>query len=149
MFLHSLQGKALTAAITVACGTGFLLFGYDQGVFGGLLSNLAFLRVFKNPDATIQGQIVSTYDLGCIMGAISTIFFGDKIGRRRTIVLGCLFVMVGGTIQSASYGLAQMIVGRIVAGVGTGISRFWGRVPSVLRMCCDCSTSHGKFYIEQ
>ena len=68
MFLQHLQGRALTAAITVTCGTGFLLFGYDQGVFGGLLSSPAFLRASNGPNATIQGQIVSTYDLGCIIG---------------------------------------------------------------------------------
>lgn len=122
MFLQNLEGGVLTAAITTTCGTGFLLFGYDQGVFGGLLSNNAFLRVFHNPDATIQGQIVSTYDIGCILGAVSSIFFGDKFGRRRAIMLGCTIVIVGGTIQAASYGLAQMIVGRIVAGIGTGIN---------------------------
>jgi len=122
MFLHNLQGKTLTAAITITCGTGFLLFGYDQGVFGGLLSNNAFLRTFGNPNATIQGQIVSTYDIGCIFGAISSIFFGDRLGRRRSIILGCCLVIIGGTIQTASYHLPQMIIGRIVAGLGTGMN---------------------------
>jgi hypothetical protein len=41
-------------------GIAFLLFGYGQGVFGGLLGNPLFLKTFHNPDATIQGQIVST-----------------------------------------------------------------------------------------
>ncbi|KAH8762362.1 general substrate transporter [Hyaloscypha finlandica] len=99
-----------------------LLFGYDQGVFGGLLSNNAFLGTFGNPNNTIQGQIVSTYDIGCILGAISSIFLGDKLGRRRSIISGCCLVIIGGTIQSASYHLPQMIIGRIVAGLGTGMN---------------------------
>jgi MFS family permease len=99
VFLHNLQGRALTIAITVTCGTGFLLFGYDQGVFGGLLSNNAFLGTFGNPNNTIQGQIVSTYDIGCILGAISSIFLGDKLGRRRSIISGCCLVIIGGTIR--------------------------------------------------
>jgi len=121
MWLTELEGRALTIGITVTSGTAFLLFGFDQGVFGGILGNTLFQKTFNNPNATIQGQIVSTYDIGCILGAILTILVGDKLGRRKTIGLGCLFVLVGGTLQSSSYTLAHMIVGRIVAGVGIGI----------------------------
>ncbi|KAK5400794.1 hypothetical protein LTR06_011254 [Exophiala xenobiotica] len=120
VWIGSLQGKWLTAGITLNSGIAFLLFGYDQGVFGGLLGNPLFLSTFNNPDATIQGQIVSTYDIGCILGAIATLFIGDKLGRRKMIGLSCLTVIIGGTIQSASYSLGQMIVGRIIAGLGIG-----------------------------
>jgi sugar porter (SP) family MFS transporter len=122
MFLHKLEGKALTIAITAACGSGFSLFGYDQGVFGGILSNPAFVLRFHNPNTTIQGQMASSYDIGCILGAILSIFIGEKLGRRRAIVLGCLFLIVGGAIQASSFGLAQIICGRIIAGFGTGIN---------------------------
>ena len=44
--------------------------GYDQGVFGGLLAIPNFLHTFNDPDTTIQGQIVSTYTIGCIFGAL-------------------------------------------------------------------------------
>jgi sugar porter (SP) family MFS transporter len=122
MFLQRIQGKALTVAITFACGTGFLLFGYDQGVFGGILSNHGFLSTFGNPNATIQGQIVSTYDIGCIIGAFSSIFVGDILGRRRCIIVGCSIVIVGGALQSASVDLAMIIIARIIAGVGNGLN---------------------------
>ncbi|KAF2096100.1 general substrate transporter [Rhizodiscina lignyota] len=117
-----LEGGWLTVGITFTCGMAFMLFGYDQGVFGGLLSNKLFLRTFGNPDATIQGQIVSTYDIGCIIGALSSIFVADKLGRRRSIQLGCCFVVVGGLLQATAFGLPQMIIGRIVAGCGTGFN---------------------------
>ncbi|KIW95811.1 uncharacterized protein Z519_02875 [Cladophialophora bantiana CBS 173.52] len=32
---------------------------------------------FRNPYATTQGQIVSTYGIGCII----SIYFGNKLGR--------------------------------------------------------------------
>lgn len=31
-----LEGMSLNVAITIASGAGFLLFGYDQGFFGGI-----------------------------------------------------------------------------------------------------------------
>lgn len=74
MSLHQVQGKWLQYRITAACGAGFLLFGYDQGVFGGLLENEPFLATFGNPSVTIQGQIVATYDIGCIIGTLLSMF---------------------------------------------------------------------------
>lgn len=122
MFSSNAQGKSLHFRITAACGAGFLLFGYDQGVFGGLLDNDPFLRTFGYPGATIQGQIVATYDLGCIIGTLTSMFAGDKLGRRRSILIGCCILLVGAVLQTSSYTLPQMIVGRVIAGVGNGMN---------------------------
>jgi sugar porter (SP) family MFS transporter len=96
--------------------------GYDQGVFGGLLANPDFLKTFDNPSTTIQGQIVSTYTLGCIFGALLTMFLGDVLGRRKSVALGCSFLTVGGLIQATAFSLPHMIVGRIIGGLGIGIN---------------------------
>lgn len=109
-------------SITAACGAGFLLFGYDQGVFGGLLDNDPFLRTFNYPNTTIQGQIVATYDIGCIIGTLLSMYAGDKLGRRRSILVGCCVLIVGAVLQTSAYALAQMIVGRVVAGIGNGMN---------------------------
>ncbi|KAJ5753764.1 uncharacterized protein N7511_007917 [Penicillium nucicola] len=122
MGFQQTQGKWLQYRITAACGAGFLLFGYDQGVFGGLLENEPFLTTFGNPSVTIQGQIVATYDIGCIIGTLVSMFAGDKLGRRRSILIGCCILIVGAILQTASYSLVQMIVGRVVAGVGNGMN---------------------------
>ena len=82
--------------------------GYDQGVFGGLLANPSFQQRFNNPDTTIQGQIVSTYTLGCIFGAIMSIFAGDVLGRRRSVILGCTFLTIGGLLQATAYTLPHV-----------------------------------------
>lgn len=60
MFLQNIKGKLPRYSILASCGAGFLLFGYDQGVFGGLLDNYPFLQTFGYPSVTIQGQIVAT-----------------------------------------------------------------------------------------
>jgi hypothetical protein len=49
MFLQDAQGKVLQYGITAASAAGFLHFGYDQGVFGGILDNGPFLRTFGFP----------------------------------------------------------------------------------------------------
>lgn len=120
--LTNLQGTRLRVGISAACGFAFLLFGYDQGLMGGLLSNPRFIETFDHPDATIQGQIVSTYYLGCVFGAFASVFIGDILGRRRHIMLACTCLVIGGTLQASSFSLGHMISGRIIAGLGTGMN---------------------------
>lgn len=120
--LTKLEGTPLNVAITCASGAGFLLFGYDQGFFGGILTNSAFLDQFKNPGPTLTGQIVALYDVGCMMGCLLSMFYGDRLGRRRAILFGTTILIIGAIIQSSSYTVAQIIIGRIVAGLGNGLN---------------------------
>ena len=122
MGLFPLQGRPLTIGITLTCGFSFMLFGWDQGVFGGILNNPNFEGQFDHPNPTIQGQIVSTYDIGCIIGAAMSIFFGDRLGRRKSVAMACIWVLIGGLIQATAFTLPHMICGRIIAGLGIGQS---------------------------
>ncbi|KAL1389041.1 hexose carrier protein [Phyllosticta capitalensis] len=123
-----LTGKALDYAITLCAGFCFLLFGYDQGVMSGLLTGSAFTARFpeidttKNGSSTLQGTVVAIYEIGCFFGAIFAFITGEKLGRRRSIMIGCCVLTVGAVIQCSAYGIPQLIVGRIVAGLGNGIN---------------------------
>jgi MFS family permease len=57
---------------------------------------------------------VAVYELGCAAGALTVIISGDRFGRRVTVMLGESIIIVGAILQASSFGLAQMIVGRIV-----------------------------------
>lgn len=35
---HAIKGRTLTALVAMIASTGFLLFGYDQGVMSGLIN---------------------------------------------------------------------------------------------------------------
>ncbi|KAK7535325.1 general substrate transporter [Phyllosticta citribraziliensis] len=124
-----LTGKALDNAITLCAGFCFLLFGYDQGVMSGLLTGSSFTTRFpeidtvKNPgSSSLQGTVVAIYEIGCFFGAIFAFCTGEVLGRRRSIMIGCSVLTVGAVIQCSAYGIPQLIVGRIVAGLGNGIN---------------------------
>lgn len=59
--------------------------------------------------------------MGCFFGSIATAVFGEPLGRRKTIAIGCVIMLVGALLQASSYSLAQMLVARIVSGTGMGI----------------------------
>ena len=46
----------------------------------------------------------------------------EVLGRKKTILVGTTIMTVGAIIQISSYSVAQMIVGRIIAGIGNGIN---------------------------
>lgn len=64
----------------------------------------------------LSGISVASYNVGCFFGAISTIWIGNMLGRRKTIFLGSSIMVVGATLQCTSFGLPQFIVGRLVTG---------------------------------
>jgi MFS family permease len=116
------SGERLTVWISIAASTVLVFYGYDQGVFGNVIINENFLHTFGYPSANMQGVMTSIYNIGCFIGAMSTIWTGDKLGRPRQIMLGSTVIGIGAIIQTCSWTVASMMVGRIVAGLGTGMN---------------------------
>ncbi|USP77670.1 hypothetical protein yc1106_04944 [Curvularia clavata] len=103
MGFTELRGKSLIAIILLTSGLDFLLFGYDQGLFGGVLGGQRFKDVLGNPNPTMTGLVTAIYDIGCALGAIVAFVYGEKIGRKRSIMLANLIVVIGAAIQTASF----------------------------------------------
>ena len=66
------------------------------------------------------GTVVAIYTLGCLVGALAITQVGNRIGRRKSLIAAAAVATVGLIIQASSFGLAQLIVGRILSGVGNG-----------------------------
>ena len=67
-------------------------------------------------NSPLSGISVASYNVGCFFGAISTIWIGNMLGRRKTIFLGSSIMVIGATLQCTSFGLPQFIIGRLVTG---------------------------------
>ncbi|OJJ51820.1 hypothetical protein ASPZODRAFT_138877 [Penicilliopsis zonata CBS 506.65] len=116
-----LTGNALFGVVVALTALGFMQIGFDNGLMGNLVTESSFLQTFDNPSSVITALIVSIMDVGAFFGSIGTALFGEDLGRRRSIALGVVIMMIGSVLQASSYSLAQMIVARIVAGVGLGV----------------------------
>ncbi|KAJ5099556.1 Major facilitator superfamily domain general substrate transporter [Penicillium argentinense] len=120
-----LTGGWLTFWLTVACATDMMLFGYDQGVFSGVVVTPDFLEVhdLAGPSKTkVLSTVAAIYDIGCFFGAILAFTVGERLGRKRSILLGTVIMAAGTILQASSYSLTQIIIGRIVLGLGNGIN---------------------------
>jgi hypothetical protein len=64
--------------------------------------------------------IASIYNLAAGVMSLCVTFYGMQIGRKGTILLGCLLICIGALLQASCYSVGQIIAGRIVTGAGIG-----------------------------
>jgi MFS family permease len=64
--------------------------------------------------------MVAILEVGALISSLAVGRVGDIIGRRRTILYGSLVFLVGGACQTFANGMAMMMLGRIIAGLGVG-----------------------------
>jgi len=89
----------------------------DQGVMSGIITEPIFLATFPKMSenykkGSIQALVVAIYEIGCLIGSFLIIGYGDRLGRRRAVLVGALIMLAGTAIQTSSTTLAQLIVGR-------------------------------------
>ncbi|KAF2755346.1 general substrate transporter [Pseudovirgaria hyperparasitica] len=123
MFKFNMYGRGfkLRAAITVACQMAFVLFGYDQGVFSGIVGNESFRAQFNHPNPSLEGIIVSIYNLGCFTGCILSFIFCERTGRRLAMWIAMCWIIVGGALQACAFSVPHIMIARFITGIGTGI----------------------------
>lgn len=119
--LSGFTGRPLVFLITFASSCGFLLFGYDNGVFSGIIVSPWFLKTFHHPKSSLLGTVSATYNLGGFLGSMIAFFFGHILGRRRAILTGIAITTIGAIIQCAATNLGELVSGRTICGTGVGV----------------------------
>jgi MFS family permease len=80
-------------------------------------------------DANTQAAAVALYQIGCFLGAVLILFYGEVWGRKSStfwgsfiMIVGTIFqVAAGGTMGGDAGAYAVLIVGRVVGGIGNGM----------------------------
>jgi MFS family permease len=67
------------------------------------------------------GALNGVNSAGAIIGCLTSAYTADKYGRKRTMQLGCIILVVGGALCAGSVSIGMFIAGRVVAGMGAGI----------------------------
>lgn len=107
---------------------GGVFFGYDSGYINGVNSAKIFVEAIEGVGATELSDsntslIVSILSVGTFLGALIAGDVADWIGRKWTIITGCLIYMVGVVIQmitNPDAALGPIVAGRLIAGLGVG-----------------------------
>ncbi|KIW96164.1 uncharacterized protein Z519_03231 [Cladophialophora bantiana CBS 173.52] len=116
---------------------GGIFFGYDSGYINGVMAMKFFIHEFTGkpyPESNAtaaetaafvipswrRSLIVSILSCGTFFGAIIAGDLADFIGRRTTIIAGCVVFCVGAALQTAATAYGLLIAGRLIAGFGVG-----------------------------
>jgi len=128
-----------TYLMCVFAAFGGIFFGYDTGWMGGVLGMPFFIQMYTHKPyptgffdaahlpadfalpAWEKSLMTSILSAGTFFGALVAGDIADFIGRRPTIIMGCVVFAVGCILEIAPEDvLACFIIGRLVAGAGVG-----------------------------
>jgi len=104
-----------------------MCFGWDSSVIGGVIVLPPFIEDYGLGDikstasANLSGNIVSTLQAGCFLGALIASPLTDRYGRKWCLIAVSMVILIGVIMQAVSIGnLGALYAGRFVAGVGVG-----------------------------
>lgn len=95
--------------LTAFVSLGAFLFGWDQGVMAMIIADDRWLKLMQPTNDWSVGFVISIYNIGCVIGAMTTGYFADACGRERTISLASTVFIVGALLQAGSYTIAQIV----------------------------------------
>ena len=86
---------------------------------GGVVitDDFLILHDLVGPSKTsMLSTVTAIYDVGCFVGAVIAFTTGERLGRKRSVLLGTTIMAIGAALQTSSFSVAQMFAGRIVLG---------------------------------
>ena len=105
----------------IAPVTGGLAFGFDIGSVSGILTMTQFLTFMDYPSNFTQGGITASIEAGAFVGSLLTgLLLADRFGRKRTLLFGSALFTLGIAISTAANGVACLVAGRVINGLGNG-----------------------------
>ena len=100
---------------------GGLLFGYDWVVIGGAKPFYeAFFGIEGSPN--LQGLAMSIAIVGCLIGAMTAGWLGDRFGRKPLLTGAAFVFLVSAYATGAFNSFSWFLVARFVGGIGIGIA---------------------------
>ncbi|ETW09758.1 hypothetical protein H310_00243 [Aphanomyces invadans] len=132
--IHEEHSKALIPSAVLWITVGIALMGAFQ--FGWLLSQLNYKPfnakcsdsvipvgsciMFPRHSSTEWTMAVTSWIVGGAIGAMASGYPADKFGRKRTLFLNALVMIVGATIQVIASDIYTFSFGRMISGIASG-----------------------------
>ncbi|GFF96297.1 quinate permease [Aspergillus udagawae] len=119
------QNRKVFGIAMFAC-LGGLLYGYNQGVFSGVLTMYSFEQHMGDAvtNQTKKGWLTSILELGAWFGALYSGLLCERISRKYTILANvgifCIGVVIQTTAATKGGNSSHILGGRFITGMGVG-----------------------------
>lgn len=104
--------------LSIVAALGGFLFGYDTAVISGTIPQVA---TQFSLDTIQQGWYVGCALIGSIFGVACAGVLSDNLGRKKTMIISAVLFTVSGIGCALSGNFDQLVIYRIMGGVGIGI----------------------------
>ena len=105
--------------IALVASMGGFLFGFDLVVIAGALP---FLEAHFHLSPAMKGFAVSSAILGAITGPLFGLWFADRLGRRKTMMIAAICFMISTIGTAFAITIWDFVVWRFVGGLGIGLA---------------------------
>ncbi|EJT99356.1 general substrate transporter [Dacryopinax primogenitus] len=92
--------------------------GYDGSVLNGLQAVQPWLDYFHNPQGAILGVITAAFSIGAVIALPVVPMCNDRLGRKPSIIIGSIIILIGVILQTSSVNIAMFLVARLFLGGG-------------------------------
>ncbi|KAJ4716628.1 Sugar transport protein [Melia azedarach] len=134
------DGK-LTAPVLIICivvASAGVMFGYESGIYGGVMKTEAFLKQFfpsvlRRATNEKQDQFC-VYDSKLLVGYISSLYVAGifsallagrlttSAGRKGALIIGGMVYFIGVSLHALAVNLPMLMLGRSLIGFGLGFT---------------------------
>ncbi|KAH7323281.1 general substrate transporter [Stachybotrys elegans] len=96
--------------------------GYDSSMMNGIQGVDRWVQFFGSPQGSLLGTMNAILPLGAVFATWPAAFLSDRYGRRISMAVGDIIVIIGAVIQTASMNIAMFLVSRFIIGFGNTIT---------------------------
>ncbi|CAN8102867.1 unnamed protein product [Discula destructiva] len=108
---------AVFVAFCCACANG-----YDGSLIGSITAMKPFMDEFNTQLTGSEISLISSiYSVGAIVTSPAAAALSDRFGRRWTMFIGAVIIIIGAIIASTSSVIAQLTVARFILGAGISV----------------------------
>jgi sugar porter (SP) family MFS transporter len=92
-----------------------------------MLNNIRILPqwtdYFNDPQGSRLGLLTALYSIGSIASLPVVPFISDRFGRKMAIIIGCIIMIVAGSVQASAQSLSAFEGGRFFMGFGNSMAQ--------------------------
>ena len=117
------EGERALRRLTFAVCLSMVSFGCATGAIAGALLHLESANTALGAlTAGAKSRVIAATPLGALLGALVAGPFGDKTGRRSSILVGNALFLLGAGLMFTAVTPTQLTCGRLCAGLAVGFS---------------------------
>ena len=86
----------------------------------GVVISQYWLDAMDHSSTIMLSTTTALYDVSAVFGAIGAAVLSDRLGRKLTLITGCVVLIIGSILMAACFERFRMMFGRVITGLGIG-----------------------------